>query len=149
MPGNGSAQLRAIAVQLKVAGDRGLRLELMRGLRAGAAPLIPLVADAARRQLPKRGGLNEQVAAQKVKVSVRTGAATAGVRLTTTAPDTKQTDSGYVRHPVFGHKDRPWVVQQIPRAAGWWSDTLASAAPVVTPALIAQMRVVEARIQGR
>jgi hypothetical protein len=130
-----SAQLREVALKLKAAGVGGLRVELLRGLRAGAKPLIPAVAEAARRQLPRAGGLNEQVAGQKVTVSVRTGATTAGVRLTTTAPDTKQTDSGYVRKPVFGHRDR-WVTQQIPGAVGWWSATLANGADAVSAELI-------------
>lgn len=147
MPGNGSEQLRGIAVRLKAAGARDLRLQLLRGLREGAKPLIPEVQNAARNQLPKGGGLNEQVAGQKIRVSVRTGVRTAGVRLTTTAPDTKQTDSGYVRHPVFGNRNA-WVTQRIPGAAGWWSNTLAHAAPEVTPELLAAMAVIEAQIQG-
>lgn len=144
---DGSAQLRALAVRLKAAGESGLRLELMRSMRAGAAPLIPIVQQAARDQLPKAGGLNEQVASQKVRVSVRTGARTAGVRLTTTAPDTKQTDAGFVRHPVFGHRDR-WKTQQIPSAVGWWSVTLADSGSAVTPELLAVMERVSRAIMG-
>jgi len=145
--GTGSAQLAALAVRLKVAGDKTLRTELLRGLKSGADPLVKAVAEAARNQLPKRGGLNEQVAGQKVKVQVRTGARTAGVRLTTDAPDTKQTDSGFVRHPVFGHRDRKWPTQQIPAAKGWWSKTLANGAPDVQPELTAAMERVAAQIQ--
>jgi hypothetical protein len=148
-----------------------LRRELMRGLKSGAAPLIPLVKEAAREKLPKGGGLNEQVASQKVRVAVRTGARTAGVRLVTTAPDTSQTNAGFVRHPVFersydmatgkrvgsgtsgSHRPRGknarWVRQEIPAAAGWWSETLARAAPVVTPELRAVMTLIADRIQGR
>lgn len=130
-----SAQLREVALKLKSAGAGGLRLQLLRGLKAGAAPLIPAVKDAARAQLPKSGGLNEHVANQKVTVSVRTGATTAGVRLTTKDLDTRDTDSGMVRHPVFGHRDR-WVDQSVPQATGWWSVTLAEKSPDVTPELI-------------
>ena len=109
--GSGSAQLAALAVRLKTAGDKGLRVELLRGLKEGAKPLIESVAKAAEAQLPKKGGLNLQVAGQKVTASVRTGARTAGVRMTTTAPDTLQTDKGFVRHPVFAHKGaRPTVM---------------------------------------
>ena len=146
--GTGSAQLAALAVRLKVAGDKTLRVELLRGLKSGADPLVKAVAEAARNQLPKRGGLNEQVAGQKVKVQVRTGARTAGVRLTTEAPDTSQADTGFVRHPVFGNRSR-WVTQQIPKAKGWWSVTLANGAPDVTPELMAAMERVAAQIQVR
>ena len=151
--GRGSAELAALAVRLKVAGDKGLRVELLRGLKKGADPLVKAVAEAARAQLPKRGahnsvnsGLNEQVAGQKVKVQVRTGARTAGVRLYTTAPDTSQTDAGYVRHPVFGNR-KVWVRQEIPSARGWWSVTLAHGAPDVQPELTAAMERVAAQIQ--
>lgn len=144
---NGSIELAALAARLKVAGAGGLRVQLLRGLKSGAAPLIGEVQAAARAQLPKSGGLNEQVAGQKVKVSVRTGARTAGVRLTTTAPDTAQTDAGFVRHPVFGNRSK-FVTQSIPAAEGWWSKTLAARSPDVTVALLAAMEAVSVEIQG-
>lgn len=141
-----SDELRLVAVRLKVAGAGGLRTELLRGLKTAAKPLIPKVQAAAKAKLPKGGGLNEQVASQKISVSIRTGAKSAGVRLTTTALDTKQTDAGYVRHPTWGHRDR-WVAQQIPDAAGWWSGTLAAEGPSVTPALVAVIDSVNWAIQ--
>jgi len=145
--GSGSAQLAALAVRLKVVGDKTLRRELLRGLKSGADPLVKKVADAARSQLPHGGGLNEQVAGQKVKVQVRTGARTAGVRLTTTAPDTSQTDAGFVRHPVFGNRKK-WKTQQIPAAKGWWSQTLADGGSDVTPELLKVMEETTAAIQA-
>lgn len=148
MPSNGSAQLHAISAALKARGEMGVKREMTAALRAGAQPLIPAVKQAAREKLPKAGGLNEQVAGQRVRVSVRGGARTAGVRLVTTAPDTKQTDSGFVRHPVFGHKDRAWITQQIPQAAGWWTDTLVRESPTVTPVLLAAMEAVAAKIRA-
>jgi hypothetical protein len=150
MAGNGSRELAALAARLKAAGARDLRLQLLRGLKEGAKPLIPAVQAAARDQLPKSGGLNEQVASQKVSVSVRTGARTAGVRLTTTAPDTAQTDAGFVRHPVFGRRGKgQWRTQQIPAAVGWWSKTLANSAGEVTPELVKVMEEVAVKITGR
>ena len=146
--GSGSAQLAALAVRLKAAGDKTLRRELLRGLKSGADPLVKKVAEAARSQLPHGGGLNEQVAGQKVKVQVRTGARTAGVRLTTTAPDTSQTDAGFVRHPVYGNRKK-WVVQQIPAAKGWWSQTLADGGSDVTPELLKVMEETASAIQAR
>jgi len=145
--GNGSERLAALAVRLKVAGDVTLRRELLRVLKSAANPLVKDVAEAAREKLPHAGGLNEQVAGQKVKVQVRTGARTAGVRLTTSAPDTKQTDSGFVRHPVYGNRKK-WVTQKIPNAAGWWSKTLADKGPEVTTHLIEAMKVVEHEVNG-
>jgi hypothetical protein len=144
--GSGSAQLAALAVRLKVAGDKGLRVELLRGLKSGAEPLVEKVAEAARAQLPKKGGLNEQVAGEKVKVQVRTGARTASVRLTTSAPDTEQTDSGFVRHPVFGNRKK-WITQRIPAAKGWWSVTLEQGGPDVHKELLVTMEQVANAIQ--
>jgi hypothetical protein len=156
---NGSVQLAKLAATLKVVAARDLRLQMMRGLREGAKPLIPLVHEAADRQLPKAGGLNKRVAAQKVSVSVRTGARTAGVRLTTKDLDTKETDSGYVRHPVFNRRykkgpnagKRVWAKknQPLPAAAGWWSKTLAESAPAVQPAMAKVLYDVAVELQGR
>lgn len=143
-----SARLRALGVELKVLADRDLKLEMTRGLKAGAAPLIPLVKQAAMTQLPKAGGLNKRVAGQKVSVSVTTSARNAGVRLRTTAPDTKETDSGFVRHPVFGVWREGVPSQEIPAAKGWWSDTLAKSAPAVTPALNVVLLRIETRLRG-
>jgi hypothetical protein len=150
VPANASAELAGIAARLKATGNRGLRLELLRGLKAGAKPLIPDVRAAALEKLPRAGGLNEQVAGQKISVSVRTGARTASVRLTTTAPDTAQTDQGFVRHPTWGRRGKgDWRQQPIPHAAGWWSDTLARDAPKVTAALMRVLNETAAAINGR
>src|SRR5579875_2179823 len=142
-----SAQLRAIAVRLREAGDRGNLNALRKSIRASAAPLVSAVKQAASEKLPHGGGLNEQVASQRVGVSIRTGARTAGVRLTTTAPDTSQTDQGFVRHPVFGNR-KVWVRESIPQAAGWWSQTLADKSPAVTPLIVAELERVAASIQA-
>lgn len=142
-----SAQLRAIAVRLREAGDTGNLNALRKSIRTSAAPLVSAVKEAAVEKLPHGGGLNEQVASQRVGVSIRTGARTAGVRLTTTAPDTSQTDQGFVRHPVWGNRKR-WVQQSIPEAAGWWSQTLADKSPAVTPLIVAELERVAAYVQG-
>lgn len=149
MPSNGSRDLALLAARLKVTGNRTLRLQMTRGLRAAAKPLIEDVKTAAREKLPRSGGLNEQVAGQKVSVSVRTGARTAGVRLLTSAPDTAQTDAGFVRHPTFGRRGKgQWRRQEIPAAKGWWSDTLANDAPKVTAEMLAVMEAVAIEIQA-
>jgi hypothetical protein len=144
-----SAELRALGVRLKAEGASGLRLEMLRGLKESAAPLVPLVKQAAVDQLPKGGGLNQQVAGQRVTVSVSTSARSAGVRLKTTAPDTQQTDSGFVRHPVFGkNNNRKWQTQSIPAAVGWWSQTLAKESGLrVTAGLVLVIRRVNSRIE--
>jgi len=172
--GSGSEQLAALAARLKAQGDKTIRPQLLQGLKVAAKPCAEAAKAAATLLLPHGGGLNLQVAGQKVTVSVRTGARTAGIRMNTTAPDTKQTDSGYVRHPVFAHgikvangatkggrarfktilvnqqatTELKWVTQQIPQAEGWWSGTLAHSAPLVEPELTAVMERISAQIQG-
>lgn len=115
-------------------------------MRVGAQPLVPAVHDAARAELPKSGGLNELVAGQKITVSVRTGANTAGVRLITKASAARQAEEGAVWHPVWGHRDR-WKPTDV--RPGYWSNTLTERSPEVTPALIAVMARVAGEIQGK
>lgn len=147
--GSGSEQLAALGKRLKQAGAAGMRTELLQGLRAGAAPMVPAVKRAAEAKLPKAGGLNKQVAGQKITVSVRLSGKNAGVRLATTAPDTKETNSGYVRHPSPRNNRKKWRITKMPAAVGWWSDTLAEKGPSVTPELVAVMNRIARRIQGR
>ena len=151
MPENASARLAGIATRLRVVGDKGVTKEFRAALRGVAKPLVADVQAAARAQLPKSGGLNEHVARQKVTVSVPLTPRTAAVRLRQPYFDAKQTDSGYVRHPVFAqpNRSRVWVGQDIPQAAGWWTKTLQAAGPKVTAELIAVMKAIEVEINGR
>ena len=126
-----SEQLHQIARALRAGGNGGAMKFVSRAIRAAAKPLADDVKKAAADQLPQRGGLARRVAKERVTVSVRTGARTAGVRLLQRNHDAKATNAGYVRHPTFGH--RPWKTQDIPRARGWWSDTLRARSDEVTP----------------
>lgn len=140
-----SQRLHAIATQLKVQGERGLKLEMTRTMRASAQPLVSAVRESAREKLPKSGGLAEQQASQKIRVSVLTGARTAGVRIRTRTRGSMQTDRGYVRHPTFGDRDE-WVRQDTPGATGWWTNTLIRKSPEVTAAIVKEMNRVARRI---
>lgn len=141
-----SARLTRISAALKAAGDRENLNALRRGLRAGAAPLIPAVQEAARRQLPKAGGLNELVASRRVSVNSRLAGRSAAVLLRSTkSGSNEQTNSGYVRHPVFGRRGS-WVQENIPNAAGWWTETLTRESPKVREALEAAIDAQAARL---
>lgn len=142
---NASSQLAALAVRLKVAAAR-LPAEMLRGLESGARPLIPELQAAARERLPHRGGLNEHVAGQAIKMSGSVSGGGARVQIAATAPDQAETDQGYVVHPVFKTGRR--VRQPLPRAAGWWSQTLAGKSPNVTAELVTVQAEITARIQG-
>jgi hypothetical protein len=119
-------------------------------MRAAAKPLVKSAEEAARERLPKSGGLNELVASRHTRVSVLTGARTAGVRLRRGDRGASyQTNRGYISHPTFGRPDS-WVSppQQVPEAAGWWTDTMRAGSPAITPLIVAEMNRVSRIIQG-
>jgi hypothetical protein len=127
-----AAELARISAELRVQANGGFRVELMRGLRAAAQPLVPAVQEAARRQLPKRGGLNQYEANQKIRVSVSTAARTVGVRLVGKA--SKGTDTGTWRHPTpelrgYDRSYWKWKEQTYKPATGWWTKTLERESP--------------------
>ncbi len=122
-----------------------------RALRAGARTGIPEVRQAARDRLPKRGGLNEYEADQKINVSVTSGARTAGVRIRGKA--SQRTDTGTWRHPVpsmlgYDRSYWQWTSQTYSPAEGWWSDTWRAQSVKITPLIVAELNRVGARIQG-
>lgn len=137
MASNGSEQLRVIAAHCKVLGERGLLNRTRATIRVEAQPLVAAAKQEALARLPRRGGLNVQVASQRWTVSVLTGARTAGVRLRTKAPDTDQTDEGFVRHPLPGNRrgKGQWRTQPIPRAKGWATDTVERHGPVLAASI--------------
>lgn len=145
-----SERLHGIATRLRAEGQRGLQRQMYGVLRGATAPLVDSVREAARERLPRSGGLNEQQADQAIRVSVTSGVRTAGVRIRTRTTASVQTNSGYVRHPVFGRRENPqdWQTQEIPGAAGWWTDTLRAGSAAITPLLVAELNRVARRIQG-
>lgn len=128
----GAGDLAALAKDLKAAGDKSLRKDLLSGLRTvGKAHLVPLSKKAALEGLPSSGGLNEYVAASTFSVRTRTSVGNPGVRLVGSKKghDIKAMDGGKVRHPVFGNRS-VWALQSID--AGWWTEGM-SDSTVLTP----------------
>jgi hypothetical protein len=143
-----SAQLRAIALKLRAAGEREILNGVRRELRIIAAPAVEAVRAKARADLPKSGGLNDEQADQPITVSVLSGARTAGVRIRTKRLGSMQTDAGYVRHPIFGKWRKGQKSQSLPQAAGWFSDTLAHEGDAVAVALEARIDAINAEIEA-
>lgn len=157
---NGAEQFFRLSKALKAAGRVELRKELNKELRRAAKPLVGRTRQAALTELPKRGGLAALVAREPQRVQVRTGAATAGVRIVVgkRRGGAQSTNAGVVRHPVFARSDQTrkewkWVSQKVP--GGWFDRTLERDAPVIAlPALeaainrVAQQVVNEARGRG-
>lgn len=120
-----------LSKRLKEVGGTGkgsLRSEMNAALRKAVKPVVPKVKEAARAKLPKGGGLNEAIAKRTPRVVTATGAKTAGIRVQDKKTDPR-IDQGRVYHPVFGRK--PGVVQQVPEAKGYFSETIEGEAPAV------------------
>lgn len=142
-----SERLHGIATRLRVEGERGVARRMNKTIRAAAAPLIAEVRAEGMRRLPKGGGLNVEQAQQPIRVAITSGSRSAGVRIRTRTPGSVQTNSGYVRHPVYGVW-RPGVPDQpIPGSAGWWTETLRRGSAAVTPLIVAEMNRVGRFIQ--
>lgn len=141
---HGADQFLRLSKALKAAGRTGLRKELDKGLRDAAKPLIKDVRAAARRDLPKRGGLNEVVARGKIETRVRTGQATAGVWIVGKGQGLSGTNRGTVRHPVFGNREKRFVDQKV--SGGWFDETLTKGAPTVRPFLEQALEAVAQKI---
>lgn len=130
----GADDFLRLSKALKEAGHGELRKELTAGMRQAAKPLIAQSRQEALRRLPKGGGLAKQASKVPQRVQVRTGVATAGVRIAvgTKGGVARAANRGLIRHPVFGNRD-VWVDQHVP--AGWFDDTMRAGAPVVRPEL--------------
>lgn len=144
----GADEFLKLSKALKQAGKTELRKQLNKGMKDAAKPLIPLTRQAARDRLPRRGGLAAQVARTPQRVQVRTGAATAGVRLVVgkTGSGARGADQGVIRHPTFGHRDR-WVSQKVD--AGWFTETILHNKHRVLPEVKKAMERVVAEVVRR
>lgn len=141
----GGRNLSRIARDLKETGERGLRNELLRGVRTAARKAIPAVVAAAETKLPKRGGLAERVATQKWAARSSLSGAVASVRIVGLGmQELKDIDSGVVRHPVWGNR-KVWKRQRV--VPGFFSDTLTKKAPAVRREIDGVMRDVKHKIE--
>jgi hypothetical protein len=145
----GADDFAALARACRRAGRGEIAKGLTKGLREGAAPLIPLIRTAAAERLPKAGGLAEAKSKAKIRVQVRTSRRNPGVAIV--MPNTQPGyNEGVIRHPVFernkaarkGAKARgdapvPWVEQHID--GEWFDGTIVNNADRVLPALEAAL----------
>lgn len=143
--GNGSAELAALSARLKAAGAGGIKLQMVRALRAAAKPVVDDLKVAAAADLPKRGGLAARVADQPIKVSVRTTGASAGVSI---RAKYTRTNSGTWRHPVFGNRG-VWVEQSYTPAKGWFDKTAEKDTPAAKVEMAAVLEMVAIGVNGR
>lgn len=131
----GANQLAEVGARLKESGDKGLRKELLRGINRSLKPAKAKVKEAARRDLPRGGGLNVFVASARIGSRTRVAGRNPAVFLTgrKSGHDLRAIDRGRVRHPVFGNRE-VWVNQEV--KPGWWSQTLAGEVPAIRRGVI-------------
>ena len=120
----GADEFARLSRQLRELGDKELRRDLYKGIQRATKPLKEKAKDAARRDLPSSGGLNEFVAKSKFSTKTRGGGKEPGVRISVVKAghDIRRIDKGVLRHPVFGNMN-VWVSQ--PVKPGWFTHTLA------------------------
>lgn len=155
MADKGADEFFRLSKALKESGQKEVRKQLHKGMRDAAKPLVAEAKKAAAEApIPARGGLRARIARTTFRAQVRTGATTAGVRIT--APGKFVTVKllnryGRVRHPVHAdpsktRREWAWVNQEVPEAKGWFDDAMREHAPEVRDDVVKAMRAVPARI---
>lgn len=123
----GGADLRAVSLRLKAAGEVGLRREMYAAIRAATQPAKDAVKASALATMPHGGGANEQIAAKKIISSTLIGPNSAGVRLR--MRNQSQLNAGQLRHPLYGNRSL-WFTTNVP--PGFWTKPLLAMRPQVT-----------------
>ncbi len=140
----GAEQLVRLSAAVKLYGDKELRKDMLRGLRAAAKPMVASIKEEALSDLPHTGGLNEWVAKSRISPRTRTTGKSAGVRISgaKSGHDLEAINRGRVRHPVYGHNR--WVSETV--SSGWWERGALREADVVRRDLLVAMEEVAAKI---
>lgn len=146
----GADQLRALALELRAAGQVELLREMRFAMEAAAQPAERAIRQSAEDQLPHGGGLNQFIASSNFRTSVLTGVRTAGVQLRVSKPggakgkhDLTAFDNGQFRHPVFADSAKQtrgqwkWVPQYV--APGFASKPVEALVPLITVACLEAM----------
>jgi hypothetical protein len=143
----GADALGRLARRLKEDGNKELRKKLMAGIQRATRPLREEIKVAARRQLPRSGGLNEFVASGKFSTKTRSGGRKVGVRITgvKSGHDIRAIDRGRLRHPVWGNRRR-WVNQRV--RPGFFTKTIEDRAHIVRDELVDVMQEVAREVTG-
>jgi len=126
----------------KLPNSRQLTRELNKTLRVAAKDLPDQAKDAARQELPQRGGLAARVASRPAGLQVLSGR-NAGVRVRFKGVDAVSSNRGRLRHPVFGNRE-VWVNQAI--KPGWFTDRMRHEAPKVRPDLLRAMERIAEKV---
>lgn len=123
-------QLRLVKRELNRLGDKELKKALFAGLNRATKPMREAAYREAAARLPKHGGLNRRVAAQKLGVSTSRGGVAIFGRNRSQA---RLIDKGFVRHPVYGNRS-VWRTTAV--RPGFFTDPMEAGAPIARKEVI-------------
>jgi hypothetical protein len=141
----GANELEAIGRRFKAAGAKGLRKELLAGIRKTNKPTISAIRANALATLPRRGGLAAEVAGSRIGTRSRLSGNRVGVEIRGVGRIGLTTlNRGRLRHPVYGNRGT-WVQQQVP--AGWFTDPIEKDMPRIREGIEDAMKTVARKIE--
>jgi hypothetical protein len=133
---------------------KGVRAQFHKDMREAAKPLLPAVRRQAATRFPSRGGMNRHMArGTRYRTVAKTGITTAGVSIRAGKTDPRLDTQGRVTHPIpdgkgdwlrypAGHKragKKIRVVQFVPNAVGFFSETIEDRADLIRADLIRRL----------
>jgi hypothetical protein len=120
MSGDPAAELKKLAKDLKAAGNKDLRKELLEAGKRLKPKWKDAVTDRARSDLPSSGGLNDWVAGRlSITAQTKLTGRDVGVRFKTKRrgkgglSDLSGINRGRTRAPLFGDRDH-WYLHPVP-----------------------------------
>lgn len=118
----GVEDMERIGRQLRTAGDKRLRRDLLKAIRDAVQPTHEQVRQSALRVLPKRGGLADLIASSKLQTRSRLSGKQIGVKVRAVDKhDIYNLDRGRLRHPLYGNREH-WYQQSV--TAGWFTNPM-------------------------
>lgn len=146
----GAKQLQQLGRQLEAESKKS-KTAIGKQLREPVKKVIPKAQAHAREILPRRGGLNDWVAASKLSVRATTSGDGASVRLTATRKTKRgktaklqDINSGTVRHRMWGRNQ--WATQHV--TPGWFTTPATDAAPEIQRQLLQVLDDITRRLGG-
>lgn len=149
-----AAEFRALAQRLKDAGEKGLRRELTKAIKASVQPLKDDILDPAHLDADMPDNYVPALLRDlKVTTFSRAGLdAGVSVRVEARTPrgnyrQVVQLEQGRIKHPVFGDR-KNWVTQFSGMHAGFFSDPVRQHGPRIRDDVIAAGHAVAQKITG-
>lgn len=143
----GADQLEALGRRFKAAGEegKGLRKELLAGIRSTNKPTIAMIRTSALDVLPKRGGLAAIVARSSIGTRTRLAGNAVGVEIKGTGKvNIRRMNAGSLRKPVFGNREN-WVAQSI--TPGWFNKPIEADRPRIQAGIEKSLQTVARKIE--